>query len=73
MPTSIDFIDSDDAFVVTTLSLRMIKFDLPELKHKDLFRDNEKIVIKNWHVRYPYQNNNFLDYLCPTVLGMIEL
>jgi WD40 repeat protein len=69
IPLSIDFVDDNKSFLVGTSSRTQYKFELPDLKYKNLLKENEKITCTIWNIRYPLYTKNYHEFIQPVILG----
>lgn len=53
VPISLDFVDDNKSFLVGTSTRNQYKIELPDLKIKNLFQENEKLSSTTWNIRYP--------------------
>ena len=57
IPSSINFLDNFKFFLVVTSAKNSYVIEIPQLKHKNLQKEIEKITVSKVNLRYPYLSN----------------
>ena len=57
IPICINYLDNFKFFIVFTSAKNSYVIEIPQLKHKNLQKESEKITISKMDVKYPYENN----------------
>lgn len=68
-PRSLEFSDDNKSFVVCMDSHNLYQFYLPDLKHKNVFNDNEPLFISQWRADFCVAENGEERFTLPGIIG----